>query len=159
MLSPSLQLQQANVRSRKKLAPLTGDCRADTTLYILQMQQSCPPPKLARAVHRVSSLSVATIPSTAAEIPARAALLLPPLLTEPMRASQPSAVTSRGSSMACLQHRKPRNRDLRLGCLWHVSLFTCVYEVGADHFCSPPISDLMQTPLNGGSHRALMCGG
>lgn len=155
MLSPSLQLQRANIRSKKKLATLTGDCRADTTLYILQMHQRCPPPELARALHSISPLSVAIIPNTAAEIPARAVLLLPPLLTVPTSTSQPSAGTSRGSSLVCLQCRKPRNRDLGLGCLWHVNLFTCVCEVGADFFCSPPTYHLMQTPLNGGSHRAL----
>lgn len=97
MFFPSLQLQQANIRSKKKLATLTGDCRADTTLYILQMQQSCPPPKVPREIHSVASLSVATIPSIAAEIPAWAVLLLPPpLLVESTKISQPPAVTSRG---------------------------------------------------------------
>lgn len=103
------------------MATLTEDCRADTTLYI-QMQQSCPPPKLTKEIHSVSSLFVDTISNIAAEIPARAALLLPPLLTEPTSISQPSAVTSRGSSMTCLQHSKPRNRDLGLGCFWKYGL-------------------------------------
>lgn len=134
MLSPSLQLQRANIRSKKKLTTLTADCRADTTLYILQMQQSCPPPKLPREIQSVSSPSVATIPNIAAEIPARAVLLLPPLLTEPTSISQPSAVTSRGSSTACLQHSKPRNRDLGPGCFWKCELpLVCV--AGADLFC------------------------
>lgn len=122
MFFPSLKLQQANIRSKKKLATLTGDCRADTTLYILQMQQSCPPPKVPREIHSVTSLSVTTIPNIAAEIPAWAVLLLPPLLVEPTRISQPSAVTSRGSSTAHLQHSKKRNRNLGLGCFWKCEL-------------------------------------
>lgn len=105
------------------MATLTRDCRADTTLYLLQMQQSCPPPKLTREIHSVSSLLAATISNITAEIPASDALLLVPLLTEPTSISQPSAVKSRGSSATCVQHSKPRNRDLGLGCFWKCEHF------------------------------------
>lgn len=134
---PFLAAAASQHQSKKKLAALSRDCRADTTLYILQMQQSCPPPKGPREIHTVSalSLSLATIPNIAAEIPARAVLLLPPLLQEPTSISQASAVTSRGSSMACLQHSKQRN----WGASGNVNFFTCVCVAGADLFCLPTI--------------------